>query len=307
MVNKRIFVSLCIGLMFIVLNAQKTLSASFSADVLWKMKGMPERYSRLYMSDNLYRFDTVQDEQSLGFIIDQKTDKAIILNLTKRVYSEGSRADTMMGNPFEAHFAMRSMYKVVDEGEEILNDVKCYKQALKMNKIVVQRVWISKKYNFPVKIVTYNRDKVYMLVELSNIKEEAVSKDVFLPPGDFKHISLAEAEAKERSRKPRWLVKIIERVPDAPVLKPPFKRVMKKGDLLRAKYTKGTVIKFKATGKSDIQYVAFKDGEYVDTLGQYSGDSYKEAEFSSLPDGANEIVVNAKDGKFTLEAVVLDQ
>ena len=83
MVNKRIFVSLCIGLMFIVLNAQKTLSASFSADVLWKMKGMPERYSRLYMSDNLYRFDTVQDEQSLGFIIDQKTDKAIILNLSE--------------------------------------------------------------------------------------------------------------------------------------------------------------------------------------------------------------------------------
>lgn len=302
---KKTFLGLCLGIMLIILSTHPALSASFSADVLWKMEGMPDRYSKLYMSDNLYRFDTVLDDQSMGFIIDQKTGKAITLNLTKRVYSESARADTMMGNPFEAHFAMRSMYKVFDEGEETLNGVECYKQALKMNNIVVQRVWMSKKYNFPVKIVTYNRDKIYMLVELSNIKEEKVSKDVFLPPGDFKFISMAEAEAKERSRKPAWIEKIIERVPDAPVLEPPFKRVMKKGDIVRVRYKKGTVIKFKATGKSNIQYVAFRDGEFIDTLGQHSGDSYKEAEFSSLPDGANEIVVNVKDGKFTLEVVVL--
>ena len=305
--TKKIFLGLCLGLMFIILSINPALSASFSADVLWKMEGMPDRYSKLYLSDNLYRFDTVQDEQSLAFIIDQKTDKAMILNLTKRVYSEGSRTDTAMGNPFEAHFAMRSMYKVVDEGEEIINDVECYKQVLKMNNIVIQRVWMSKKYNFPVKIVSYNRDKVYMLVELSNIKEEKVSKGVFMPPADFKFMSMSEAKSKERARKPRWLVKIIERVPDAPVLEVPFKRAMKKGDLVRVRYQKGMKIKFMARGKSDIQYVALKNGKYIDTLGQHAGDSYKEAVFSTLPGGANEIAVNAKDGKFTLEAVVLNR
>ena len=305
--TRKIFLGLCLGFMVVTLSITPALSASFSADVLWKMEGMPDRYSKLYLSDNLYRFDTVQGEQSLAFIIDQKTGKALILNLTKRVYSEGSRTDTVMGNPFEAYFAMRSIYKVVDEGEETINGIECHKLALKMNNIAIQRVWMSKKYNFPVKIVSYNRDKVYMLVKLSNIKEEKVSKDVFMPPADFKFMSMSEAETKERARKPRWLVKIIERVPDAPVLEVPFKRAMKKGDLVRVEYQRGMKIKFMARGKSDIQYVALKNGKYIDTLGQHTGDSYKEAEFSSLPDGANEIAVNVKGGKFTLEAVVLNR
>jgi len=107
-----------------------------------------------------------------------------------------------MNNPFEAHEAMLKtfkQYKVFSEGEEEVNGLFCEKKAVKWKaqttvgdevleekEIIIQQAWISKKYNIPIKLINYKGDKEHMIVELSNIKEGEISKDVFQVSGDFK-------------------------------------------------------------------------------------------------------------------------
>lgn len=294
---KKFFSNFLFGI-FIILNTNLAFSASFSANVLWKMEGKPDRVSKLYVSDNLYRFDTVEDEQSLGFIVDQKKDKAVVLNLTERVYSEVSRADLMFSNPFEAHFAMKSMYKIVDEGEEMVNGIECYKRTLKTDDIIVQRIWIAKKYNFPVKIINYSGDKEYMLVELSNIKEEEVDKNIFTVPEDFKLMQMPSGKTEP----PSWKRNINQ----APLVEIPTEMRLSEGKSIRIKTVKDSVLSITMKNLSSedtvVKFDAFKSGVPLEKYTGYQFNKEGKKQFKESPEEADEIGIHVKRGEILLKA-----
>jgi len=134
----------------------------------------------------------------MRFIVDRKTGITKVLNLDEKVFTEMTGGDFVFGAQ-DTMLKSFKEYKLFNEGEEKLNGLICEKRAIKWNaettvgdKVVEEReitisgAWISKKYNIPIKLINYKGDKEYLIVELTNIKEGEISKDVFQVPGDFK-------------------------------------------------------------------------------------------------------------------------
>lgn len=174
-------------LLSLILMMNFSLADSFTADMLWKTEGKPDQNSKFFFMEHLYRYEITKGEQSIRFIVDRKARKTKVLNMGEKVYTEFPNKNffILMSNPFEAHYAMLGIYKSTREGEETVDGLKCEKKALSMNGIVVQRVWISRKYNFPLRIINYKNGKQHMLVELLNIREVKLSTELFQPPPDF--------------------------------------------------------------------------------------------------------------------------
>ena len=279
-------------------------AVSFSADMVMHMEGKTTK-SKFYLLNHQYRYDTVEDGKRLRVIVDRRAGKTRIFDFGQRAYFEVANNDmqSLLNNPFEAHFYMTTLYDVTSEGEERIGGILCGKKVLTMQGQKVQTAWIAEKYQFPIKLINYKGKKQHMLVELINIKENPLGTEFFKPPHGFQLVK-TEQIRKEQMSLPKWLKEVVKKVPKALVLTPSFERRMAAGDMIRVKFREGMVVSFKATGDNLVEYIAFREGRFIKVLGTFGGRA--EARFSSLPDGADEIVVLAKKGRFTLRAKLIE-
>ncbi len=164
---------------------------SFSAEMVMDVKGKITR-SKIYLFDHLYRLDKTEDGKRESMIVDRKTGKVWLLDMTDKVYAMTSIQDfgVHLMNPFDAHYWMTTKYEIADKGEEKVGELLCQKKELRMGNIVVQTAWISKKYRFPAKLINYDHGKQHMLLELRNIKEEKINPKIFEVPKDFQLLKL---------------------------------------------------------------------------------------------------------------------
>jgi len=120
-----------------------------------------------------------------------KKRKEIAIDHEEKTYyeSEGLMFSSLY-NPLESFYIMKSMfsehYKVVDRGSENIGQIPCDKKSLMYGTILIQTIWISKKYRFPVKTINYIEGKEYMVFELKNIKEIAIDAKIFEIPEGYK-------------------------------------------------------------------------------------------------------------------------
>lgn len=185
---------------------------TFSADYLMDVQGQVVK-GKIYLKDHLYRFDVLADETrekkikykahsqsgtsvevsveiaNLSFIIDQKTGQTLIINHDEKEYFEGTRDDSSLYNPVEAHYGMCQLYSLSDKGEEKVGDIICNRKELMWDQTLIQVAWISKKYLFPIKIINYIEGEEHMVFEVKNIKEERLDHKLFEVPPDYKKLT----------------------------------------------------------------------------------------------------------------------
>ncbi len=162
---------------------------SFSAEMVTDMEG-EKTSSQFFLSDHLYRFDAIIDNIKQAMIVDRKSGKVWLLNLDEKSYGVTSTDDQgiYLFNPFEAHYWMATKFNITSKGEEKVDGLLCEKKELTDGNLLVQAVWISKKYQFPIKLINYKDGKQHYMAELRNPKEERIKADVFEVPKDFKQL-----------------------------------------------------------------------------------------------------------------------
>ncbi len=159
------------------------------ADIVFDMEGKKST-GKFFLADHLYRLDTIIDNIKQAMIVDRKSGRVWLLNMVEKSHAVTSTDDhgIYLFNPFEAHYWMATQFKVASKGEEKVAGLLCEKKELTDRNVLVQTVWISKKYQFPIKLINYKEKKPHYVVELRNIKEERMKPDVFEVPKDFKQL-----------------------------------------------------------------------------------------------------------------------
>jgi len=183
--------------------------ASFTADTVMNIQGQMVK-GKVYLKNHIYRYDLVvepkqmvktKDEiktsvsdltvqttiemKNISAIVDKKTGREILIDHDEKCYYEQPGISALY-NPIEAHYIMSNLYQVIDQGTEDMGKIPCERKDLRDGEILVQTVWISKKYHFPVKIINYIQGKEQMIFELKNIKETAVDPKIFEIPEGYK-------------------------------------------------------------------------------------------------------------------------
>ncbi len=170
--------------------------ASFEADMLYEMQGQPAQHSKFYMKDNVYLYDLEMYGKHLRLVVDRNQNSMVMMDFTEKSYTRMSAMDGAFFDPFMAHYYMLKQYKVRTAGKETVNGLRCQKRELIMGEedtVVVQRAWISDKYDFPVKLINYSGSggkNVHMKVELKNIKEVPVDSAIFKIPEGLKYMEM---------------------------------------------------------------------------------------------------------------------
>lgn len=187
-------------------------TGSFIADTVMDFKGQISKITKgkVYLKDHIYRYDIIVDkkdarteEENLTIIVNKKTGKIIFIYPDDKNYFDYEDSHVQVDspktfelsdlmnplyyfNPFEAHYAMSKVYKVIEKGEEKLGKNLCQKLELREEGVLVQTAWISKKHNFPIKLINYQAGKQYMLFEIRNMKETNIAEKTFEIPKGYK-------------------------------------------------------------------------------------------------------------------------
>jgi hypothetical protein len=180
--------------------APSALAASFSADMVITKKGKAET-GKFYFSGQYYRMDTTEDGKPTVVIVDKGKNIHRLLDVNEKVYYEIPSDDfrVMSNDAFKASEYMVKNYESRKEGMEKINGMECEKQVVLAEKEVIHAAWISKKLNFPIKLVTYYEGKERYVCELKDIKQGNLPKNIFKIPADFKQKE-DPAAAIERKR-----------------------------------------------------------------------------------------------------------
>ncbi len=162
---------------------------SFAAEMVTDTEGQ-KRTGKLFLSDHLYRMETVVDDIEQAMIVDRKSGKVWILSYGDRSYAVTSTDDhgIYLFNPFEAHYWMAGRFRAASKGEEEVAGLLCEKKELADGNVLVQTAWISKKYQFPIRLINYKDKREHYRAELRNIREERIRPALFEVPKDFKEI-----------------------------------------------------------------------------------------------------------------------
>ena len=94
------------------------------------------------------------------------------------------------------------LYEVTSETEEEYQGLKCTKKIYSLKykepskgeiwikptkeELKAAEVWIAKKYNLPIKIITYLKGKERAKYEIKNIKEKKIDPSLLSIPAGFK-------------------------------------------------------------------------------------------------------------------------
>ncbi len=178
-----------------------TFAASFSADMIKTGDGQTQT-GRLFLLDDLYRMDVVDDGQKLTILVNRKSGKTRILIPNEKEYMEieNDSFQSVMNNPFEGYFMMRQRFKARIAGSEAIDGIKCDKVIISSDGQDLVTVWVAKPYAFPIRMVNpATGDRA----ELKNIKEVRIDKAKFqVPAGYTEKEDLAKKREREEAALP---------------------------------------------------------------------------------------------------------
>ncbi len=292
------------SLLFVLLTIEVAFPASFIANMVIKTEGK-ETVNTFYFKDSIYRFDTLQGGYRGYFLIKRDEDFMTFVAPEKQGYMRAPKEFSilMKNNPFEAHFySSKKFYRLASKSKELLNGLECVKEVYTIEgpsgPEKASEVWISVKYNFPIKLITYHKGKVLAMAELKDIEEQRLDDSIFSIPSGFKEISPEELEVSEKPKKePDW----IKKVKKALILNPPFEKVFHEGDIFRIKVKPDYLLSFelKSPGHkrqqwAHIECFAFKKGKRLKNLGEFGG--FVSEKFKDLPEGTDEVVFRVIKG-----------
>jgi len=135
------------------------LSAQFKAKMVFNTMGK-ERIFTVYSSGAGYRYEFIEDGQE-GIIIVKKGSPEVIILMPQQKIAMKSPAESpmSMGNdPLKSYEYHKTMGLLKEVGKETVNGIECTKFELWNKENSSQKmytVWLSDKYEFPIKMVNH--------------------------------------------------------------------------------------------------------------------------------------------------------
>lgn len=166
------------------------LSAQFSAKMFFSAMGQ-EHVFTVYSSDANYRYEFNENGQAGIIISKADSPEIIILMPQQKMAMKGSAEDPMsLGNdPVKAYEYYLKSGLMKEEGEEMVNGVKCTRSTLWNKENPTQKmytVWLSDQYKFPVKLINHiDGSNGGSVMELKDIKPWTPDAQSFEIPSGY--------------------------------------------------------------------------------------------------------------------------
>jgi hypothetical protein len=246
-----------------------TASATeFSADIVETVDGKITT-NNFYFRDGKYRIDGEEDGQKFIALVDIAGGTTTVIAPSEKYYlqMESSEFRGLVNNPFASLEMMKENGESKSLGTETIDGYDCEKTKISMQGQDIMTYWNSTKLQFPIKIVSHYGGA--MSVELKNIREGEGNVDMalFAIPDGFAKFSHPDEIPQPI---PDWAGDIKSAV----VLKPPFTKEMKTGDIIRVKPEPGYSLWLRAETpegvEADVRCIAFKNGRPIKELWKYN-------------------------------------
>jgi len=296
------------------------VAAEFSADMV-VADGDSTITNKIYVKGLKYRMEVMQDGQEIIVVVDQEKNLTRVALVSEKAYIEMPCDDmrSLMNDPFQSLKVTIATPGIEYDslGTEKVNGIECDKVTLLWGDTEFYTYYMSRKYDFPVKII---RGDSEMAAELKNIKESDIDDGMFELPEGFSAMEepqpAAETVPEETTPDfPEW----VSNVTTAKFVTPPFERVMSSGDMIRIKVENGRNIWIMATnnhgGESTFLAVPFLKGRPIDdpsvVFAEYGETRMYEmmmegqgwpVTLDETPGEADEVVVRVEQGDVKIEA-----
>ncbi len=246
-------------------------ASEFQANFSRIQEGQVTR-GKLYIRGSSYRLEHSDGDKRVVIIVDQRKGISSILDIGNKQYMQIQVDDfkSLSNDPFQAARYIRDEHRSERVGTEKVGGYQCVKIESSVQDKVIMTHWVSEKLSFPLKLVQH-MGKQEAVMELSEIKEVAVLKELFIIPEDFEEIE-DPAAARERKRKEMeaeeaalpGITKPIER-------EVPCMVKIGEGGVLRVPVDEHRTVKVEVRnqhkGESVVRVVPFKDGKRVENIG----------------------------------------
>jgi hypothetical protein len=279
-------------------------AAEFTADLIIDMPGMNDT-AKIYVKGHAYRLEKLEGKNKL--LLFRIHGKTTALNPDTKEFKVLKGTEENMFNPVAAWENMSYDMEAKTAGEETIDGYDCrkYQYRNKGSDEVVMERWLSPELTFVIKQVLFSSGG-NATMELKNIKEEPVEQVLFeLPMGYKPAVDPEDIPVPV----PDWA----ENLDKAPVMKPPFEKVMKAGDVIKIKTEPGMSIWIRGESTSDAEAVAkaipFKDGHPVKEPKMYNNFAMKGTicdRRHETPAEADYIVIHIEKGEVNVEAKLAD-
>ena len=275
------------------------LAASFSAELVDTRAGQTQT-GPFHYQDKSYRFEVVENGQTLVILVDGPTGTMRLLNPAEKSYYEAGPTEPMslFANPFALYARDSRASDVRTEGTESVGGVPCKKQVVSGGGQVFVTGWVADGFDLPLKVQTQLDGRT---VELRNIKHGPQDPALFAVPAGYKLIVVEE----ERVPQPEWA----GQVAGAPLLTPPFEKTLPEGGIVRLRPRAGRWVEIAGTnlGKAQGSFtmVPFKGGQSLgpgemSTVILDPGDSGA-MNTGARPETTDEIVIRVGEGTIKIK------
>lgn len=176
------------------------LSAQFKANMTFNSMGQ-DRTFKVFSSELGYRYEFTENGQAGVIIVKKGSSEIIILMPQQKMAMKGSADSPMsMGNdPLVAFDYYRKEGNLIkDEGEEMVNGLKCRKSSLWNKDNPDQKMftlWLSDKYNFPLKMINHIDGSGDSIMELKDIEPWSPDTKSFEIPEGYQVMEMPKVVA----------------------------------------------------------------------------------------------------------------
>ncbi len=166
------------------------LSAQFTAKMFFTVMGK-DRVFTVYASEANYRYEFDEDGQAGVIIAKSGSPELVILMPQQKLAMKSSGEDPMsMGNdPVKAFEYYQKSGLMKNEGEEMVNGLKCTRSTLWNKENPTQKmytVWRSDEYKFPVKLINHMDGSTEgSLMELKDVESWTPDAQSFEIPAGY--------------------------------------------------------------------------------------------------------------------------
>ena len=177
---KKLFLFLSLSLLILPAEAQ------FKAKMYFTDMGK-DRVFTIYSSGDAYRYEFNEDGQA-GIIIGEEGSSVMtILMPQQKIAMKMPTGNPMsMGNdPVGSYNYFKTKGIIKEIGTETVNGIKCTKAELGQLSQKMYTVWISEKYDFPMKIISHISGSGESKMELKDLESWTPDSRSFEVPSDY--------------------------------------------------------------------------------------------------------------------------
>jgi hypothetical protein len=276
----------------------------FTADIVMT-QGEQIMNGRLYYNEGNYRVEMGEDSVIFLLIVDQDAGLTRVFVPQRKTYLEMPIDDprSIAGDPIQ------SVKSAATTGEsriletDTLDGHVCDKIRISKDGDDLFTQWVSRKLNFPIKIVNHtDKDKTF---ELVNIREEEPDKSLFIIPAGY--TLMGEAEQGPAIGEPIQSDKMVTKTMKAPIKQSVSKWLELRVELDPAKKVK---VRFKnmRNSKAVCAFVFYKDGQPLEKdemgpqgYGKVAIEKFGMATQNTWKAYADEFVVRGEEGQIMIE------